>query len=194
MHWLACWMLVTYEETSFTMCGATGVTIQPHQILRLSHRKTRLRNLCHIWNVIYNEQSNRCHEPTSPNIAPATKNDTAKFQRKCPKTGVTSFTMRGRSEHDPTMIRESEWNRHSATRLATEVTFRPYHEHFRLKNTLFRVPAFIIHPVLHLPRKMTRLLNPRHIWNGIYNARSNWCHDPTSPNMRRSRTQKDPRA
>ena len=37
--------------------------------------------------------------------APATKNDTAKFQRKCAKTGETSFPMRGRSENDPTMIR-----------------------------------------------------------------------------------------
>ena len=34
-------VLITYE-TSFTMRGATGVTIQPHQILRLSRRKTRI--------------------------------------------------------------------------------------------------------------------------------------------------------
>ena len=29
----------------------------------------------HIWNVIYNARSNRCHPPTSPSIVPATKND-----------------------------------------------------------------------------------------------------------------------
>ena len=34
---------ITYE-TSFTMRGAAGVTIQPHQILRLSRRKTHLLN------------------------------------------------------------------------------------------------------------------------------------------------------
>ena len=34
-------VLVTYE-TSFTMRGATGVTSKPHQILRLSRKKTHL--------------------------------------------------------------------------------------------------------------------------------------------------------
>ena len=67
-------IIITYE-TSFTMRGATGVTIQPHQILRLSRRKTRILSPHHIWNVIYSARSNRCHHPTSPNTAPATKND-----------------------------------------------------------------------------------------------------------------------
>ena len=105
---LAYLVLITYE-TSFTMRGATGVTIQPHQILRLSRRKTHILSPHHIWNVISNARSNRCHYPTSPNTAPATKNDTARFQRKCPKTGETSFPMRGRSDHDPSMIRA--WKR-----------------------------------------------------------------------------------
>ena len=30
---------------------------------------------CHIWNVIYNARSNRSHNPTSPNTAPATQNE-----------------------------------------------------------------------------------------------------------------------
>ena len=181
-EWLACLIVVTYE-TSFTMRGATGVTIQPHQLPRLPHRMTRMldrrhiwnviynarSNRCHhptsqilrlprkmtrllyrphIWNVIYNARSNRCHYPTSPNTAPATKNDTARFQRKSPKTGETSFPMRGRSENDPSMIRE--WSDHdpttktqTATRLATEVTFRAHHEHFLLKNTTFRAQSYI---------------------------------------------------
>ena len=29
----------------------------------------------HIWNVIYNARSNKCHPPTSPNTAPATQNE-----------------------------------------------------------------------------------------------------------------------
>ena len=114
------------------------VTLELHQILRLPRKMTRLLYRPHIWNVISNARSNRCHYPTSPNTAPATKNDTARFQRKSPKTGETSCPMRGRSDHDPTMIRAwSEhdptiirpWNRQSATRLATEVTFRTHHEH-----------------------------------------------------------------
>ena len=84
---------------------------------------------------------NRWHPPTSPNSAPATQNDSPKFRANFSKTAETSFPMRDRSEHDPTMIRA--WNRQSATRLATEVTFRAHHEHFLLKNTTFRAPAYI---------------------------------------------------
>ena len=101
-------VLIAYE-TSFTLRGATRVTIQPHQILRLPHKMTRMHDRRHIWNLISNARSNRYHDPTSPNTAPATKNDTARFQRKSPKTGETSFPMRGRSEHDPSMIRP--WKR-----------------------------------------------------------------------------------
>ena len=135
-------------ETSFTVRGATDVTSQPHQILRLPRKMTRLLYRPHIWNVISNARSNRCHYPTSPNTAPATKNDAARFQRKSPKTGETSFPMRGRSDHDPSMIRE--WSDHdpsmksqTATRLATEVPFRAHHEHFLLKNTTFRAQSYI---------------------------------------------------
>ena len=77
-EWLACLIVVTYE-TSFTMRGATGVTIQPHQILRLQHRMTRMLDRRHIWNVIYNARSNRCHDRTSPNTAPVTQNCILKF-------------------------------------------------------------------------------------------------------------------
>ena len=38
------------------------------------------------------------------------------------------------------------------------------------------------HQILRLPRKMTLMVNPLHTWNAIYNARSNKCHCPTSPN------------
>ena len=37
--WLDCFIVLTYE-TSFPMRGATGVTIQPHQILRLPRKMT----------------------------------------------------------------------------------------------------------------------------------------------------------
>ena len=36
--------------------------------------------------------------------------------------------------------------------------------------------------ILHLPRKITRMLNPRRIWHVVYNARSNKIDHPTSPN------------
>ena len=138
--WLACFILVTFE-TSFTMRGATGVTIQPHQILRLPRKMTRLLNPRHTWNVIYNARSNRCHDPTSPNTAchaerltylvlityeasftmcgatgvPLQPHQILRLPRKMTfqnfwekslKTAETSFTMRGRSENDPTMVRK----------------------------------------------------------------------------------------
>ena len=65
--------LLTYE-TSFTMRGATGISLQPHQILRLPRQRSVMIDLHHIWNVIYNARSNRHRPPTSPNTAPATQN------------------------------------------------------------------------------------------------------------------------
>ena len=209
---LAYLVLITYE-TSFTVRGATGVTIQPHQILRLPRKMTRLLYRPHIWNVISNARSNRCHYPTSPNTAPATKNDTARCQRKSPKTGETSFPMRGRSDHDPSMIRawsdHENANRNPPRKWAcfsrspeafsiVKYNVSPPILHSNLHQIL-RLPqkdTLDLHQVLHLPRKvtlepheiprlphkMTRMLDRRHIWNLISNARSNRYHDPTSPN------------
>ena len=129
------------SETLFTMRGTTDGILQHHRILRLPRKMTVMTDPHHIWNVIYNARDNRWHPPTSPNSAPATQNDSPKFRANFSKTAETSFPMRDRSEHDPTMIRA--WNRQSATCLATEVTFRAHHEHFLLKNTTFRAPAYI---------------------------------------------------
>ena len=38
------------------------------------------------------------------------------------------------------------------------------------------------HQILHLPRKITLMNDIRHIWNGIYNVRSNKSHPLTLPN------------
>ena len=62
-------------ETSFTMREATGVINQRHQVLCLPRKMTRIIDPHDISNVSYNAQSNRIHPPTSPNIAPAMKND-----------------------------------------------------------------------------------------------------------------------
>ena len=302
--WCASSVVVTYE-TSFTMRGATGITLQPHQILCLPRKMMRIIGCRDSWNVIYNARSNRHHPPTSPNTAPATKNDAHHWssshmkrhlqcaeQQASPSnltkyctchakwlswlmsvTYETSFTMRGAtsitlqphqilrlprkiafqnlreivrkqlkchlqcaadssmirtwSEHDPTM------NSSSRTRPFAEVTFRASKTHFVLKITTFRAPAiypdfteycachekwhskitkyctchekwfsWLIsvtyetsftmrgatsialqpHQILRLPRKMALMIDLRHIWNVIYNARSNRHHPPTSPN------------
>ena len=122
---LTCCILDTYE-TLFSMCGATSVTLQPHQILRVPRKMTRMLDPRDIWNVNYKARSNRRHPSMSPNIVPATENDHQKFDTNLLKTGETSFTMRSRQ---------------SATRRATEVTFRTRHAHLFMKNTTFRAPA-----------------------------------------------------
>ena len=107
--WIS-WLILVTNETLFTTRGATCVIVQTHQVLRLPQKMTSTTDPCHTWNVIYNAQSNMCHSPNSPNTAPATKNDRPKSHRNLLKTDETSFPMRGRSENDPTMIRE--WSDH----------------------------------------------------------------------------------
>ena len=156
-EWLACLIVVTYE-TSFTMRGATGVTIQPHQIPRLPHKMTRMLDRRHIWNLISNARSNRYHDPTSPNTAPATKNDTARFQRKSPKTGETSFPMRGRSDHDPSMIRpwsENENANRNPPRNRGYFSTSPRAFSIVKYNVSRPILHSNLHQVLRLPRKVT---------------------------------------
>ena len=57
------------------MRGATRVSLQLQQILRLPRKMNLMIDPCHKWNAFYIAQSNMCHCPNSPNTAPATKND-----------------------------------------------------------------------------------------------------------------------
>ena len=69
------YLIIITCEASFTMRGATDLPVQHHQILRLSRRKTHILSPHHIWNLILNARSNRCHHPTSANTAPVTRKD-----------------------------------------------------------------------------------------------------------------------
>ena len=96
----------------------------------------------HIWNIIYNARSNKCHPPNSPNIPPATQNDHPTSRRNLRKTAETSFPMRGRSETVPSMIREwSENDPRPFPSVRNPPRNRGYDEHFVLKNTTFCAPA-----------------------------------------------------
>ena len=151
--WLASSILVTYE-TLFTMRGGTGITRQPHQILRLPRKMTLMIDLRHIWNVIYNARSNRHHPPTSPNTAPATQKCTPNSKRNSPKTVETSFTMRGRFDHDPNMTRA--WTRHHAFCIENyNISRSGYLSKFHQTLCLPRKVTLQHHQVLRLPRKVT---------------------------------------
>ena len=86
------------------------VTLDLHRILPLPRKVTRIVHPRDIWSLIYNARSNQCLPTNSPNTAPATQNDHLTCGRNARKTSETSFPMRGRSEHDPRMIRE--WSEH----------------------------------------------------------------------------------
>ena len=145
--WISWLIRITYA-TSFTMRGATGITLQPHQILRLPRNMNLMIDPHHICNVIYNARSNRHQPPTSPNTAPATQNDHPTFHRNWLKTGETSFPMRDRSDHDPRTIRERSdhdptQKTQNWTRRAAKATFRTGQEQILSKITTFPAPAII---------------------------------------------------
>ena len=198
------WLILVTHETLFTMRGATSVIVQTHQILRLPRKMNLMIDPWHKWNVIFTMRGATCvivqthqilrlpRKMTVPNL----KEICWKRMKRHFQCAADPRMIRPWSEHGPSMIRP--WNRQSATRLATEVTFHAHHEHFVLKNTTFRAPAIIpnfteycachekwhieLHQILRLPRKKNLMIDPCHTWNAIYNARSNKCHCPNSPN------------
>ena len=66
---------------------------------------------------------------------------------------------------------------HRILRLPRKVTLA-LHQILRLP----RKVTLALHQILRLPRKVTLIIDPLHTWNVIYNARSNKCHCPNSPN------------
>ena len=193
--WISWLIRVTYE-TSFTMRGASTVSLQPHQILRLPRNINLMIDPRHIWNVIYNARSNTGYCPTSPNTAPATKfwvQDVSGKSLNCFRQYKDDSSMiRAWSEHDP-KIKSS-----SCTRRFGDLTRPILETHFVWKNTTFRAPAIsqnctkccACHEKSHsnftkycaCHAKWISWIDPRHIWNVIYKARSNQSHPPTSPN------------
>ena len=165
-------VLIAYE-TSFTVRGATDVTSQPRQILRLSRRKTHILSPHHIWNVIYSAPSNRCHDPTSPNTAPATKNESYAWSSLHMKPHFKC------AEQQVSLSNLTKYCACHAERL-TYVVLIAYETSFTLRGAtdVTSQPR----QILRLSRSKTHILSPHHIWNVIYSAPSNRCHDPTSPN------------
>ena len=159
--------------TSFTMRGATSITLQRHQMLRLPRKMILMIDIRDIWNVIYNARSNKHHPPTSPNAAPATKNDTHHslswhMQRhlQCAKQQASAASI---TKYCPCHARWLSW-----------LIFLTYETSFTMRGGTDLILQH--HQMLRLPRKMTRIIYPRDIWNVISNARSNKHHPPTSPN------------
>ena len=179
-------VLITYEI--FTVRGATGVTIQPHQILRLP-RKIALQNF---WQNLWKQMKRHFQCGADPTmIRPWSEHENA--NRNPPRNrGYFSSSPRAFSIEKYNVSRPIlHSNIHQVLRLPRKVALELHQVlHLPRKVTLelhqvLHLPRNVTlepHQILRLPRKMTRMLDRRHIWNVIYNVRSNRCHDPTSPN------------
>ena len=167
------WLIHITYETSFTMCGATGITLQPHQILHLPRKMNLMIDPHHIWNVIYNARSNRHHLPTSPITAPATQKEshdwsTSHMKRhlQCAEQQASPSNL---TKYCTCLAKWISW----LIRITYETSF-----------TMHGATGISVQPhqILRLPRKRSVMIDPHHIWNVIYNARSDRHHPATSPN------------
>ena len=197
--WISCLILDT-NETLFTMRGATCVIVQTHQILRLPRKMNLMIDPWHKWNVIYNARSNMRHSPITHQILRLPRKMTVqnlkeigwKRMKRHFQCAADPTMIRAWSEHDPTMkpsVRNPPRNRGYLSRPPRafciekyNISRSGYHSKFHRILRLPRKVTLELHQILRLPRKMTLMINPLHAWNAIYNARSNKCHCPTSPN------------
>ena len=155
------------------MRGATSITLQPHQILRLPRKMTLMIDVRHTWHVIYNARSNRSHPPTSPSAAPATQNDSHH---------LSSWHMKRHLQCAEQQASPSNLTKYCAchAKWLSWLMSVTHDTSFTMRGATDLILQH--HQALRLPRKMTRIIYPRDIWNVIYNARRNRHHLPTSPN------------
>ena len=170
--WIS-WLIRIAYATSFTMREATGITLQPHQVLRLPRKMNLMIDPHHIWNVIYNAWSNRHHPPTAPNTAPATQNECHDWscspmkrhfhcaEQQASPSNLTKYCA-CHAKWISWLIRIT-YETSFTMRGATGITLQP-------------------HQILRLPRKMNVIIDRAHLWNVISNAQSSKSHPPTSPN------------
>ena len=159
MSWL---IRITYE-TSFRMRGATGISFQPHQILRLPHKRNVMIDPHHIWNVIYNARSDRHQPPTSPNTAPATQKECHDWSASHMKRHLQC------AERQASPCNLTKYCACHAKGMSWLIRIT-YETSFRMRGATGI--SFQPQQILRLPRKRNVMIDPDHIWNVIYNARS----------------------
>ena len=127
----------------------------------------------HIWNVIYNARSNKRQPPTSANIAPATQNESHAWSTSHMKRHLQCAEQRSTpSNLTKYCACHAKW--------ISWLIHITYETSFTMRGAT--VNTLQPHQILRLPCKMNLMIDPHHIWNVIYNARSNRHHPPTSPN------------
>ena len=167
------WLIRIAYATSFTMRGATGITLQPHQVLRQPRKMNLMIDPHHLWNVIYNAWNNRHPPPTSPSTAPATQNERHDWSRSRMKRHLQC------AEQQASPSNLTKYCASHAKWISWLIRIT-YETSFTMRGTT-GIPL-PLHQVLRLPRKMNVMIDPAHVWNVIYNARSNRYQPATSPN------------
>ena len=167
------WLMSVAYETSFTMRGVAGVILQLHQILHLPRKMTVMIDPRHIWNVIYNARSNRSHNPTSPNTAPATQNESHDWSESHMKRHLQC------AEQPESHSNFSKYCACHAKCISWLIRVT-YETSFRMRGA----SKVNLEPqqILRLPRKMNLMIDPRLIWNVISIAQSKQSQPPTSAN------------
>ena len=141
------------------------VTVEFRQILHLPRKMTLMIDPHHTWNVQYNARSNRSHPPTSPNIAPATKNDShdwSSSHMQCP-------VQCAEQQESPSNITKycpghEKW-------LSWLIMIDPRH----IWNVIYITRSNRSHSPTS-PNTAPAMIDPLHIWNVIYIKRSNWTY------------------
>ena len=148
-------------------------THTPQQIGRLPLKMHVMIDRAHIWKVIYNARSNKSHPPTSPNTAPATQNESHDWSASHMKSHLQCA-----KQHESS----SNFTKYCAchAKWISWLTVLTYGRSFTMRGATKVILQ--LQQILRLPRKMNLMIDPHHIWNVIYNARSNKSHPPTWPN------------
>ena len=167
------WLIRITYETSFTMRGATKGSLQLQQILRLPCKMNLMIDPHRICNVIYNARSNSQHPPTSPNTALATQNESHDWSTSHMKRHLQC------AEQQSTPSNLAKYCACHAKGM-TVLFLLTYATSFTMRGATGI--SLQPHQILRLPRKRSVMIDPHHIWNVIYNARSNRHQPPTSPN------------
>ena len=127
----------------------------------------------HIWNVIYNARSNKRQPPTSANTAPATQNESQDWSASHMKRHLQC------AEHEASPSNFTKYCACHAKWMSSMICVT-YETSFPTRGASKVTLQY--HQILRLPRKINLMIDPHHIWNVIYNARSNKRQPPTSPN------------
>ena len=115
----------------------------------------------------------KSHTPTSPNTAPATQNAShdwsASHMKRHLEGAEQAKSTANLTKYCACHAKWISW----LIRASYETSF-----------PMRRASKVNLQPqqILRLPRKMNPMMNPRHTWNVIYNARSMHSQPPTSPN------------